>query len=603
MTGTQAIAAIENWHGPESNPGLSPIRELLRQLGEPQKGLKFIHVAGSNGKGSTCAMLASILQQAGYRTGLFISPYVQDFRERVQINGQWISGEELSEITEAVLPLARQIPGIRQFALITAIAMVYFACNNCDIVVLETGMGGIEDATNVIDCPEAAVITNIGLEHTKILGSTIEEIAQKKAGIIKSGGHAVCYDGDPVASDVVRRQCQAVGAVLHCADNSRVVLLQQNLAGQVFSYRGNTCSLPLLGAHQLYNAGVVLETVNALRQQGWQISEAAVSQGLACVRWPARFEVLSRDPIFILDGGHNPQCAASLSDTLRACLPQEKLCIIMGVMDDKDCDAMVDAMAPHAAMFLCVTPDSPRAMPAEELAHRITEKGLPAAVCTCVTDAIRQALGSALPAVAFGSLYLAGEVRTAFPALCKAFQRKQCLHARRALSPSQRQEKSQLICRALAALPEVKQAQIIFSYAATPDEVDLSALHRQLAQQGKTVAYPVTLPGHQMAVYAPLTEQDWITDRYGIPCPDPQRSRLVAPEDIDLILLPCVGFDAQLNRLGHGGGYYDRYLAQCPSVPRIAVAYEAQHLPFVMTEALDFSMDKTVTESTVYANT
>ncbi|MBQ0037230.1 MAG: 5-formyltetrahydrofolate cyclo-ligase [Clostridiales bacterium] len=600
MTGTQAVAAIERWHGPENTLGLTPIRTLLHALGDPQKELKFVHVAGSNGKGSTCAMLSSVLQYAGYRVGLFTSPYIQDFRERIQIGGQWIPNDELAAITDEVLPLAQAIPGIRQFALITAIAMVYFRRQSCDIVVLEVGMGGIVDATNAIDTPEVAVITNIGLEHTAILGRTVEAIAEKKAGIIKPGGRAVCYDGDPAVTEVIRRRCEQVNAALRCADNGALTLLHQDMTGQTFSYRGKTYTLPLFGTHQLRNAAAALETVALLRDRGWDIPVSAVVGGLAAVRWPARFEVLCRQPLFILDGGHNPQCAQSLADTLASYLNGEKVCCIMGVMDDKNIAAMIDAVAPQTARFYCAAPRSERALPAERLAAHIRARGLPATVCTDASDAIRQALQSGCPVVAFGSLYLAGEIRTVFPTLCKAFQRKRCLAARRTLSPQQRQEKSNAVCRRLSRLPEVQRAQVILSYAATEDEVTLTALHQVLQKSGKTIAYPVTLPGHRMEARAPLTDADWISGAFGIPVPDPQRSLRIAPEEINLVLVPCVGFDDPCHRLGHGGGYYDRYLAQCSNAVPIAAAFEAQHLDEVMTDARDIPMTMVVTEKRIY---
>ena len=275
----------------------------------------------------------------------------------------------------------------------------------------------------------------------------------------------------------------------------------------------------------------------------------------------------------------------------------------MGVMDDKDADAMADAVAPQTAQFYCVSPDSERAMPAESLAARLRAAGMAAEACTSAAEAVEKALGSALPAVAFGSLYLAGEIRTLFPRLCKRFQRRQCLDARRALPPTERQEKSQAICRQLLTLPEIKSARIIFSYAAAEDEVDLSMLHRLLTQQGKTAAYPVILPRHRMEARAPLSDADWITDTFGIPSPDPHSSLSVDPASIDLVLVPCVGFDGQMHRLGHGGGYYDRWLSEHPQIPRIAVAFEAQHLIEVMTDTHDLPMDKIVTEDAVYPAT
>ena len=254
-----------------------------------------------------------------------------------------------------------------QFELVTAIAMQYFYECRCDIVVLEVGMGGALDSTNVIPAPEVAVITNIGLEHTEYLGSTITEIAAAKAGIIKPGCSAVCYDGEQAATAVVEKVCHHYGVNLRRADFTRLVPASETLDGQRFRYKGTEHAISLLGGHQLKNAAVALETVDALRERDWDIPQWAVERGLLDARWPARLEVLGRLPLFILDGGHNPQCASALAESLDRLLPGEKSVFLMGVLADKDYAAMVDAVLPLAERFICVTPESARALPAGEL--------------------------------------------------------------------------------------------------------------------------------------------------------------------------------------------------------------------------------------------
>lgn len=427
MTAQQAIAYIENQGWSNTRLGLDRTRALLSALGDPQKHLKFVHVAGSNGKGSTCAMLDSILRAAGYRTGLTISPYIQDFCERIQVNGQNISGSALAQITREVKAVADAMTDHpSQFELVTAIAMLWFARERCDIVVLEVGMGGALDSTNVIDSPEAAVITNIGLEHTEYLGDAIEKIASAKAGIIKPGCACVCYDGPEEATQVVQAVCQEKNVPLVCADFGNIASLSHDLSGQRFRWRGEEFSLPLLGAHQLHNANLVLETVDILRRRSWRVPGQAVEEGLRTVKWPARFEVLSAHPLFLLDGGHNPQCAQAMADILADYLPQEKVTFLMGVLADKDWRAMLDSVAPHAARFICLTPDSPRALPAEELEEELRRRGFATASFRSVEDGIRGALDAGGPTVAFGSLYLAGEIRSAFPAKLKRFQCAAC---------------------------------------------------------------------------------------------------------------------------------------------------------------------------------
>ena len=259
MTPQEAIDYIEQYTWSTTRLGLERTQALLRALGDPQKKLRFIHVAGSNGKGSTCAMLAAIAQAAGYRTGLYISPYIQDFCERMQVNGKNVPGETLAEITQRVKAIADGMTDHpSQFELVTAIAMEYFYEARCDLVVLEVGMGGALDSTNVIDAPEVAVITNIGLEHTEYLGNTLEEIAATKAGIIKTGCHAVCYDGAPEVTEVVRAACTERKVPLRCVDFGRMQPLRETLDGQEFLWDGEAMRVNLLGPHQLHNTCAVL---------------------------------------------------------------------------------------------------------------------------------------------------------------------------------------------------------------------------------------------------------------------------------------------------------------------------------------------------------
>ena len=271
MTAQEAVAYIENYTWSTTRLGLDRTRELLHALGNPQHKLKFIHVAGSNGKGSTCAMLDSVLRAAGYRTGLYTSPYIQDFCERMQVNGRNIGGDALARITERVRLFADAMEDHpSQFELVTAIGMVWFLEERCDVVLLEVGMGGALDSTNVIDAPELAIITNIGLEHTEYLGNTLGEIAAAKAGIIKPGCACVMYDLAPEAAAVVEAVCEEAAVPLRRADFSQIVSLASTLEGQRFAYRGAEYSLALLGRHQLCNAALVLEAVEALRGFSWQ---------------------------------------------------------------------------------------------------------------------------------------------------------------------------------------------------------------------------------------------------------------------------------------------------------------------------------------------
>ena len=467
MTITEAIEYINAHTWSQWKLGLSRTEELLRLLGNPQKQLRFVHVAGSNGKGSTCAMVERILREAGYVTGFYPSPYIEDFRERIQVCGEYITEEALCRITARVRDAADSLEDHpSQFEIITAIGLLYFAEKNCNIVVLEVGLGGIFDSTNVIDAPEVAVITNIGLEHTEYLGNTLAEIARNKCGIIKSGADVVCYENAAEVMDVVRRVCEEKGCPLHIARYSRILLIEKGLEGQTFRFLHDPAPasqdiaisadeplrLGLLGEYQLHNAATALTIVEALRGRGWKIPQEAVCQGLAEVRWPARFEVLSRHPLFILDGGHNPQCAEALAESIREYLPDrnsdltdresdlpgreadlgKKAVFLMGMLADKDYRAVIDIITPFAAGFVCLTPDSPRALPAEKLAAELQERGFYAKPCGTAAEGIKEALSlavrlggrgcgtedtseeGALSVISFGSLYMAGAVRSAF---------------------------------------------------------------------------------------------------------------------------------------------------------------------------------------------
>lgn len=419
MTYEEALSYIHSicWKG--SKLGLDRTRELLGKLNDPQKELKFIHIAGTNGKGSTAAMLSSILEEAGYRVGLYTSPFINRFNERMQVNHQPIPDEELAALTEYVRPHADAMADSpTEFELITALAMVWFARQKCDIVVLEVGMGGELDSTNIIDVPEAAVIAAMGMDHVKELGPTMADIARAKAGIIKEGGRVVSYGGNSEADEVIAAVCRARNASLCQPDFSAIVPGDFGLEGQTFSYKGwRGLRIPLVGAYQMNNAAVVLETVEVLRQRGWSVSDEAVRQGLADTRWPARFEVLRRDPVFIVDGGHNPHGIRATAESLSRLFPGRKITFVTGVMADKDVEHILGLIVPLADQFFTVRPDNPRAMDAGELARRIEAMGAKATACASVRDGVDQAIQAEGPhgvACALGSLYMSGEVRSCF---------------------------------------------------------------------------------------------------------------------------------------------------------------------------------------------
>lgn len=403
------------WRGAEAS--LRRIRELMSLLGDPQKKLRFVHIAGTNGKGSCAAMTASVLRACGYRTGLYTSPYLYRFNERMQVNGEMIEDEALCRHISAVRDKAEKMDEHpTEFELMTAAAMLYFLEEKCDIVVLEVGLGGRFDATNVVDTPECSIIMNIGLDHTAILGGTVEEIAAEKAGIIKENCPCVLYEQKRSVMDVVAERCRELDAPLTTADFSAIEPVFDSLEGQAFRYKGAMYALPLLGAHQLRNAAVVLETVGVLRARGWRLEDGDVEHGLYATNWPGRFELCVEEPDFIVDGGHNPQCAETVAENLMHYFPDNKRVLLIGVLRDKDYEKMTEILAPCADEFVTVAPDSPRALSAEELAGVLSRFSKPVTPCASVAEAVdtaKELAGEDGMVCASGSLYLVGSVRYA----------------------------------------------------------------------------------------------------------------------------------------------------------------------------------------------
>ena len=417
MTNEEALAKINGRLTFGMKPGLRRISQLLEELGDPQKKLKFVHVAGTNGKGTTCALTASVLRQSGYTVGLYTSPYVEDFRERFQINGEMIPPEELAQEVELLSPIAEAHDAVgdtvTEFEFITALAFHWFARRKCDIVVLEVGLGGRFDATNAIDAPEVAVIASISLDHTAILGDTLDKIAFEKAGIVKPGGRLVLYPwqaGDIV--DQLRGICVERGAELTLPD-TRYQVLEESLAGTVFQAGEETLRTPFLGEHQVRNAITARTALEVLRRRGWHIPDGAIREGFAKAFLPARMEVLSTAPLCLLDGGHNPGCAGALRDALERFVPQRKVGI-MGVMADKDSHEALRLLAPLFAEIVTIAPDNPRALPAEQLAQTAAEfcpRVRPAQTCGEAIARAMKAMGPGDALVVCGSFYLAGEIR------------------------------------------------------------------------------------------------------------------------------------------------------------------------------------------------
>ncbi len=401
------------WKG--SRPGLSRISELCHRLGDPQKNLKFIHVAGTNGKGSTSAMLTSILKKAGKKVGTFTSPFIFDFCERMCVDGEMISHDDLARATEFVRPHADAMEDApTEFELITAIAFVYFAWQKCDVVVLEAGLGGRLDSTNVIDSALVSIITSIALEHTEFLGDTTEKIAAEKAGIIKKGTTVVAGKTDRGAAAVIKTKAEELDCPYYTPDYSKIENLTVSLTGCTFDFDGiKDIFLPLVGSYQPDNAAVA---ITAARAMG--IDDDTIKAGLAKVKWAGRFEILSRDPVVIYDGGHNIQCAEAVASTLTE-LKTDKVVMLTAVMADKEYGKMAEILSPFVKRVYCVTPvDVPRALAADAYADVFNNLGREAVSAGGVEEGLRLAHAYArandLPLLVTGSLYLYKEFREAF---------------------------------------------------------------------------------------------------------------------------------------------------------------------------------------------
>lgn len=416
----EALAWVHSLPRLCSAPGPQNERALLQALGRPQDALKFVHVAGTNGKGSAVLMLASVLKAAGLRVGATVSPFVLDFRERFQLNGEMISREACAGILTQVRGALEQMPPaqreqIAEFDAVTAAALLWFAQQGCDIVCLETGLGGRLDATNAVDNTLVACIMAIGKDHTELLGHTYAGIAAEKCGIFKPGCSVVAYPAQP---EEAMRQIEACAAAAHCPLCVPQLEDFHFYRGRPFenrvNYGGYDLEVPFAGRHQAYNAAVVVQAALALCEHGFDISDDAIMQGIAAARNPARIEVLQRRPLVILDGMHNPDGARALADVLRAGRVQG-LTAVMGVLQGKGEAEMLRALSPHLARVYAVQPPSPRALPAGQLAAAARQLCGQVSVWQDVPLAVQDALRTCQGGVLIcGSLYLAAQVRPMF---------------------------------------------------------------------------------------------------------------------------------------------------------------------------------------------
>ena len=416
MTYDEALEYIHGVSWTFCKPGLERIRELCVRLGNPQDSLKFIHVAGTNGKGSFCSMLSSVLSASGLKVGLYTSPYILEFNERMRVNGKNIPNRTLARLTERIRPIADSMSDKpTEFELITAIAFDYFKEENVDVVILECGMGGRLDSTNVITTPLLSVITGIALDHTSFLGDTVEKIALEKAGIIKPGIPVLFGGEDDSAAAVIMSEAARKNSPFLRTDYSQLNVRRADLSSTVFDYRERRgVEISLLGLYQPKNAALALDALDIIAKLLPGITDGSVRQGLLSARWPARFEIIFDDPTVIFDGAHNPQGISSAVESIAEYFGDERLVAVSGVLKDKDYEAIAKEISKVVSHTFTITPDSPRALPAEEYARVLENYGVAAQAHPSVNSAVRAAITLAKSenksVVCLGSLYTYSEV-------------------------------------------------------------------------------------------------------------------------------------------------------------------------------------------------
>lgn len=383
MNYEEAMNFIQNTNKFGSVLGLDNIRELLERLGNPQDQLRVVHIAGTNGKGSTLAFLAGIFRESGYRAGRYVSPASFSYEERFRINEENISKKDLCFYMEKIKNVAEEMvkDGLSHptmFEIETALSFLYFLDKKVDVVLLETGMGGRLDATNVVKKPIATVIASIGMDHMQFLGDTLEKIASEKAGIIKEGCPVISYDNTKEVNEVIKNKSKQMHAKVTFVNSAGIRVLQESLNGESFSYRSSDgrwyekIEIPLLGRHQINNAALALETLNVIKNY-YCISDFQTEDGMRKTIWRGRIEILEREPMVICDGAHNPDGAKSLLSFLQNNFTNQRLIYIMGVLSDKDYEQMVQILAPAADKIYTVAPDNPRALSSRELCNCISK--------------------------------------------------------------------------------------------------------------------------------------------------------------------------------------------------------------------------------------
>lgn len=402
-------------------PGLESIKRLLEELSNPQDELKFIHIAGTNGKGSVLSYLSAILQSAGYCVGRYISPTLFHYRERIQVNQIFIEKEEFAFYVEKV---ARAIQKMKEkgemiptaFEIETAISFLYFKDKSCDVVLLETGLGGRYDATNIVKTTILEVFTSISMDHMAILGKTLTEIASQKAGILKSGIPGVSANQKMEVEKVLRKEAKALDCPMTFVENCDITDVSYHLSGQSFSYKGISFFISLLGSYQIENACVAIEATYQLKKLGYEITQEILRKGLKETKWKGRFTCLRKEPLFFIDGAHNEAAAEKLKESMETYFKGKRIFFIMGMLKDKDYEKVAKIMAPLAKKIITITPpNTPRALKATVLKATVEKYNKNVKEVENIKEAVEDSLQWANKddvIIAFGSLSFLGELST-----------------------------------------------------------------------------------------------------------------------------------------------------------------------------------------------
>lgn len=419
MNYREAMEYIEQAGQYGISPGLDSIRRLCGRLGDPQEGLKFVHIAGTNGKGSVSAYIASVLKCGGYHVGRYISPTIFEYRERIQVNDRPIARSALCRYMEQVKEACDEItalglPHPTPFEIETALGFLYFQEKRCDIVVLETGMGGLLDATNVVENTLVAVLTSISMDHMKYLGETLGEIAAQKAGIIKAGARVAVLAQSQEVMEVIGKKCQEMHCSVSIARTEDARHVHYGLEKQWFDYGGARVEIALAGKYQIDNAVLALTALKALGEAGFPVAEQKLREGMLGTVWPGRFTVVGRKPWFIVDGAHNEDAARRLAESVAFYFKDKRIIYIMGVLRDKEYGKIISLTHSLAEQIITVTPpDNPRALSAYELAREVAQVHPAVTAADSLEEAVemsRLLAGKEDIILAFGSLSFLGRL-------------------------------------------------------------------------------------------------------------------------------------------------------------------------------------------------